>query len=141
MPADQLCSRIEITIFRSLSIKNLLSKNLPSVYNVKLPRHLLFHPGWIQMVSKVRRSTLSSLTFHYSAQKTFYTELPSALGFLGGTRGKEPPCQWRRCQRQGFDTWVRRSSGGGHGSNILAWRIPWIEEPGQAMVHSIVIWI
>lgn len=45
MPADQLYYRDEITIFSSLAIRVLLSKNLPGVYNVKLPRHLLFYPG------------------------------------------------------------------------------------------------
>ena len=34
--------------------------------------------------------------------------------------------------RLGFDPWVRKIPGGGHGNalSILAWRIPWIEEPG-----------
>jgi len=33
--------------------------------------------------------------------------------------------------RIGFDPWVGKISRGGHGtqSNILAWRIPWTEEP------------
>lgn len=59
MPADRLCSRDEITIFSSLAIKDLLSKNLPGVYNVKFPRHLPFYSGQIQMVSSVHR-----LTYH-----------------------------------------------------------------------------
>lgn len=58
-PADQLCSRDEITIFSSLAIKHLLSKNLPGVYNVKSPRHLPFYSGQIHMVSSVHR-----LTYH-----------------------------------------------------------------------------
>ena len=35
-------------------------------------------------------------------------------------------------KRPGFDPWVGNIPGGGHGnpSNILAWRIPWTEEPG-----------
>ena len=33
---------------------------------------------------------------------------PVALGFPGGTRGKEPTCQCRRCKRLGFDPWVRK---------------------------------
>ena len=28
------------------------------------------------------------------------------LGFPGGTSGKEPTCQCRRCKRCGFDPWV-----------------------------------
>ena len=38
--------------------------------------------------------------------------------FPGGASGKEPSCQCRRCKRRGFDSWVGRSSGGGH-SNPL----------------------
>ena len=47
--------------------------------------------------------------------------------------GKEPTCQWGRHKRRGFDPWVRRSSGGGCGNHtsVLAWRIPWTEEPGR----------
>ena len=29
-------------------------------------------------------------------------------GFPGGTSGKEPACQCRRCTRFGFDSWVRK---------------------------------
>ena len=43
--------------------------------------------------------------------------------------GKEFACQCRRCR---FDPWVRRCPGEGMAthSSILAWKIPWIEEPG-----------
>ena len=36
----------------------------------------------------------------------------------------------RRC---GFDPWVGRSPGGGNGNplSILAWKIPWMENPGR----------
>ena len=56
------------------------------------------------------------------------------LWFLGGTRGKEPICQWRRCKRWGFDPWVRKiplEKGMAIHSSILAWRIPRTEEPGR----------
>ena len=55
------------------------------------------------------------------------------MGFPGGDRDKEPTCQCRRCKRHGFDHWVGKDALEGittH-SNILAWRIPWIEEPGR----------
>ena len=32
----------------------------------------------------------------------------------GGTSGKEPACHCRRPKRNGLDTWVGRSPGGGH---------------------------
>ena len=46
---------------------------------------------------------------------------------------KESACQCRRPKRQGLDPWVRkipwRTAQQLH-SSILAWRIPWAEEPG-----------
>ena len=35
-------------------------------------------------------------------------------GFLGGTTGKEPACQFRRHKRRWFDSWIRKTPGGGH---------------------------
>ena len=50
----------------------------------------------------------------------------------GGASGKEPACQCRR-----HETWVRSlgqedplETGMVTQSRILAWRIPWTEEPG-----------
>ena len=40
--------------------------------------------------------------------------------------GKETACQ---CRRHGFDPWVGKTPEEGNG-NILAWEIPWTEEPG-----------
>ena len=55
------------------------------------------------------------------------------VGFPGGTSGKEPACQCRRQRKHGFDPWVRKipleEDVATHFS-ILAWRIPWTEEPG-----------
>ena len=55
------------------------------------------------------------------------------LGFPGGTSGKEPNCQCRRCERHGFNPWLGK----------IRWRrvwqptpvflprdSPWTEEPG-----------
>ena len=57
----------------------------------------------------------------------------SSLGFPGGASGKEPACQCRRHKRCGFDPWVGKISwrrAWQPHSSILAWRIPWTEEPG-----------
>ena len=53
-------------------------------------------------------------------------------GFPDGASGKEPACQCRRCNRHEFNPLLGRCPGGGHRthSSILAWRIPWTEEPG-----------
>ena len=56
-----------------------------------------------------------------------YTLLP------GGTSGKKSIWQCRRYKRRRFDPWVRKTpleEGMAIHSSILAWRIPWIEEPG-----------
>ena len=47
--------------------------------------------------------------------------------------GKESACQCRRCKRRRFNPWVREipleEEMAAH-SSILAWEIPWTEEPG-----------
>ena len=50
----------------------------------------------------------------------------------GGASGKEPACQRRDIGDEGSIPGSERSPGGGHGthSSLLAWRIPWTEEPG-----------
>ena len=61
---------------------------------------------------------------------------PIMMSFPGGTRGKEPGCQCRKYKRRGFDSWLGRSPEKGMAIhyNLLAWRIPWTEEPGG--LHS-----
>ena len=55
------------------------------------------------------------------------------MGFPDGGSGKEPTCQCRKCN----ETRVRSlgqedplEKGMATHSSILAWRIPWTEEPG-----------
>ena len=53
-----------------------------------------------------------------------------SAGFPGGARGEEPICQCRRCR---FNPWVRKiplEEGMATYTSILAWKIPWTEEPG-----------
>ena len=56
------------------------------------------------------------------------------MGFPGGASGKEPTSQCWRCWRQEFNPWVRkipwRRAWQTH-SSVLAWEIPWTEEPGR----------
>ena len=54
-------------------------------------------------------------------------------GFPGSANGTESACQYRRCKRCGFDPWVGKipwSKKWQPHSSILAWKIPWTEEPG-----------
>ena len=57
--------------------------------------------------------------------------MPYFLGFSGGAGGKEPAC---RCRRQTQVQFLGREDpleeGMATHSSILAWRIPWTEEPG-----------
>ena len=58
---------------------------------------------------------------------------PRQLGFSGGIIVKESSCQCRRHKRCGFDPWVGKISWSRKWQpvfNILAWEIPWTEEPG-----------
>ena len=54
------------------------------------------------------------------------------MGFPGGASGKEPTCQYRRCETRvrslGREDLLEK--GVAAHSRILAWRIPWTEEPG-----------
>ena len=55
------------------------------------------------------------------------------LGFPGGARGKEPPASAGDVRDQRLIPGQEESMGEGmvtH-SSILAWRIPWTEEPGE----------
>ena len=50
--------------------------------------------------------------------------------FPGGDSGKELACQCRRHKRLRFDPWVRKILWR-RAWQVLAWRIPWTEEPGR----------
>ena len=54
------------------------------------------------------------------------------MGFLGGSLSKESTCHFRRHWRHDFNSWVGKISleekMATH-SCILAWKIPWTEEP------------
>ena len=69
------------------------------------------------------------------------------MGFLGGTSGKEPTCQWRRCKRREFNPWVDPEFDpwipawqGGHGNPL---QYSCLENPvdrgaWRAMVHRVI---
>ena len=55
-------------------------------------------------------------------------------GFPGGARGKAPACRCRSRKRHGLEPWVGKTpleKEMATLSSILAWRIPWTEEPGR----------
>ena len=67
----------------------------------------------------------------YSARRT---------RFATGTCGKEPACKCRRHKRHGFSLRVEKIPwrGACNPLSVLAWRIPWTEEPGglQSVGHT-----
>ena len=55
--------------------------------------------------------------------------------FPGGSDSKESTCQ---CRRPGFDPWVGMIVWRKQWlTTPVAWRIPWIEEPGWLIVHGL----
>ena len=61
-----------------------------------------------------------------------YSSVSPILGLPGGAGGKEPACHVRSCRRLGFDPSQENplEKGMVTHSSVLAWRIPWTEEPG-----------
>ena len=60
-------------------------------------------------------------------------------GLPGGASDKEPTCQCRRLRDACSIPGLGRPPGGQHATHfpILAWRIPWTEEPGGATVRRV----
>ena len=81
-------------------------------------------------------SCIADWFFTVWATREFYISLN--LRFIVKLRlprwlsGKESACQCRRYKRCGFDLWVRKIPWRRKWqSSILAWKIPWTEEPGR----------
>ena len=81
---------------------------------------------------KVQNDMFSLLPFIEKGTRVKYV-----FTYVGGTSGEESACQCRRHKRRRFDPWVRSlggeeplEEGVATHSSILAWRIPWTEEPG-----------
>ena len=74
-------------------------------------------------------STLIPIIWHLPVVWMPFQGLTNTImSFPGGSDGKESACN---AGDLGSIPGLRRSPGGGHGnSSILAWRIPWTEQPG-----------
>ena len=59
----------------------------------------------------------------------------SLKSFPGGAVAKTPACQCGRRRRRGFDPWVGKipwsRKRNGNALQLLAWKIPWTDEPGR----------
>ena len=89
------------------------------------------HPGWRQGSAGERREhgVVAGLSACRAAGK----------GFPGGASGKEPACQCRRHKRHGFNPWVRKIAGGGHGNpfQYSCLENPMNRGPWRALVHRV----
>ena len=69
----------------------------------------------------------------------FLQRLRDLPGFPGGSSGKEPTCQWKRRKRCGFDPWVGKIPGEGHGNPLQYSHLENPVERGawRATVHGV----
>ena len=71
---------------------------------------------------------LDLTTFLLPSLLSVWSRPPSSLGFPGGSDGKASTCT---AGDLGSIPGLGKSLGEGNYSNILAWRVPWREEPGR----------
>ena len=78
---------------------------------------------------------LTALSFKYSPCQcgSLRGSVFWSPSFPGGASSKEPNCQCKRPKRRWFNPWMGKilEEGTVTHSGILAWRIPWTEEPGR----------
>ena len=93
----------------------------PSILAWRIP---MDRGAWRASVHRVAKS--------WTRLKRLSTAQHNVWGFPGGASVKELTCQCRRHKRFGFYPWARKMPWRRttH-SSILAWRIPWTEEPGR----------
>ena len=78
---------------------------------------------------RVAHDWANTFIFHYRNERHL-DQVPGLRGFPGGACDKEPACQCRRHKRCRFNPWVRKILWRSTHFSILAWRIPWTEQPG-----------
>ena len=87
---------------------------------------------FLEDFSKCLKSSISCLDFKVKICKIFLDLCAKRMSFPGGTNSKEPACQCSRHETRvlSLDWEGILEEGMATHSSILAWRIPWIEEPG-----------
>ena len=120
----QICWHIECSTFTASSFR--IWKSSTGIPSCTLTLFVVMHLDTINVLGRC-------LTDTAWITAALGWEAASVVGFLGGTSGKEPACQCRKCKRLGFDPWVwkipGRSTweptpvfvpGGSHGQRTLA---------------------
>ena len=82
-------------------------------------------PSWMGLVSLIEDPRGLPLPREVISKRW---HLWTGIGFPGGASGKEPACQRGRHKRRGQEDPLE--GGMATHSSILAWRSPWIEDPG-----------
>ena len=139
---------------RVFSNESVLHIRWPKYWSFSFSISLIsFKIDWLDLLAV--QGTLKSLLQHHSSKPSilwrsafFIVQLShlymttgninpewgvGAWGHPSPTSGRELACQFR-CKRHGFHPWVREDpleEGMATHSSILAWRIPWTEEPGR----------
>ena len=92
---------------------------------------------WTEKPGMLQSMGLQRVGQDWVTELNFY--ICECMGFPDGASGKEPACQSRRQKIRGFDPWVGRSPGGGHGNPL---QYSCLENPMDrgtwwAMVHGV----
>ena len=107
-------------LFSSSHSSNFSTENINYFYNLQIKK-----PRYVCPASK-----LVSFPTHYTLIRYLFIsyQVPRLSWWL---TGKEFPCQ---CRRHGFNPWVGKiplEKAMAPHSSTLAWKIPWMEEPGS----------
>ena len=130
-----------VRIYRVLSLLSVSASNIQCISNIN---HGCFHKSiieikkqdewrkWGNCIWKILWCILGGAEQAAIVKGVFVMQSAGDLGFPSGANGKEPVCQCRRHRRRRFSPWVRKipRRRKWHHSSILAWGIPWTEEPG-----------
>ena len=107
-----------------VSVSSFCIQTTPNVKKCKLKVIL----GFPKMGSVVKKK------IHLQCRSCRFNPWLEKIPWEGHGKPHQPICQCRRHKRCGFHPWVRkitwRRAWQNH-SSILAWRIPWTQEPGK----------
>ena len=117
------CSNKHVNIYKNRSFCSIFIENLFNPVSHK-PSTISYHislPPFEAISTYNSPATLLAQLFKYPSFKK------SKHGFPGGTSGKEPACQCRKCKRCRFDPWLRKIPWKG------AWQPTPIFLPGESL--------
>ena len=96
--------------------------------------HIVSIICWLYTVSTQGHKNSSIYLTLFIVVRAINCSIWEAGGFPGGTSGKEPICPNRPMKFRSLGQGARLEEGRTTHSSILAWRIPWTEEPGGLQI-------